>query len=258
MLIPIISACAPRWKHPNFEARQSEIRRIAVLPIDIEVYRLTFTGEHEELVSEEKMVRLNTIEAFDRALRDKGYTVTQLDTSPETLDTNPMLRDAYHKVKGELEAAMRQIAKGHNKDFKYNVGPEINILADAAETDALLMVTVDAFKKSGGQISKDVAKTVLIAVATLGNAIIIYSPSGALIQIAVIDGDNGDILWFNRNVNNQSINVTNKGEVDAALRGLIKDYPPCSAPKQIDDVSEDSTEPASSTGDTDENMAPVP
>ncbi len=239
MLILMVSSCAPRWKHPNFETRQPEIRKIAVLPIDVEVYRLTFTGEHEEMVNEEKMVRINTIEEFEHALRDKGYTITQLDTSPEALSSNPMLRDAYHKVKGEFESAMHGIAKGHSKDFKYNVGPEINILADAADADALLVVTVEAFKKSGGQIGKDLAKTLLIAVATLGSAIIIYHPNGALIRIAVIDGDNGDILWFNRNVNNQAINVTNEDEVDAALRRLVKGYPPCTAPKQVDGINGD-------------------
>jgi hypothetical protein len=56
-----------------------------------------------------------------------------------------------------------------------------------------VVAKMNGFKKSGVEVAKDVAITVLITAATLG---VPWWRSPSL-QVALIDGTTGDILWAN-------------------------------------------------------------
>jgi hypothetical protein len=77
------------------------------------------------------------------------------------------------------------------------LGPAVNRSADHADVDGLVFAKMAGFKKSGGEIAKDVTMTIMIAVATLGSVVAIQPSKGASLQVALVDGATGDILWAN-------------------------------------------------------------
>ncbi|MBN1586052.1 MAG: hypothetical protein JW937_01330 [Candidatus Omnitrophica bacterium] len=219
----MLSGCGMKWVHPDFEARSAQISRVAVVPMEIDVYKLTFGGEHEPMPEEIAQLTENSIETLEQTFSDKGYEIKKLDLSDAALLADPELRDAYHKLKGQYSQALKDISKRTKKKFEYKVGPEINILADEADTDALVFVAIDAFKKTGGQIAKDMAKTVLIGVLT--GSVMIHNTSAANMLVGMIDGNNGDILWLNNNATEQAVNVSNQEKSSKVLSRVVKKYP---------------------------------
>ncbi|MDX1763850.1 MAG: hypothetical protein R3231_05975 [bacterium] len=244
----VLNGCAHRWAHPDFETRSTSVNRIAVVPVDVEVYKLNFSGDHEVLYDQVEQAMACGEACLDRALVRKGYEVVRLDTSPGVLDAKPHLKDALFKVRAEFQKALQDMQKRRSEAFEYRVGPEINVVADAAKADVVLLYDIEAFKKSAGQISKDVAKSILIGAATLGNVIPIYATKVTRLQVAIVDGDSGDVLWYNNNfAGNFSFDVSHEKTLERTVVGMLSKYPEHHARvagnEGTDSAPDDSSEP---------------
>jgi hypothetical protein len=93
--------------------------------------------------------------------------------------------------------ASATMAKKEALNYKRSLGPEINQFADMVDAEALFFVRYKYFTKSGGEIAKDIAVTVLLAAATLGNATIVQPVTVASIEVCLVDGATGDVLFAN-------------------------------------------------------------
>src|SRR5262249_6230594 len=83
--------------------------------------------------------------------------------------------------------------------YRHTLGPEIVQVAKLAATDALVFVQLRVAKRSSGDIAAETAKKVLIGVLTLGMFVPPKDASGwATLQMALIDGTTGDVLWGNK------------------------------------------------------------
>jgi len=190
-------------KHPEFAQRRAKIANVAVLPPDVEVVRVVFKGDNQLLNEEAARIRSRLPDLIAAAMRKQGFTVKEAGLDEQHFAEKPDLRfqttqlqDAFARADQQMFKVV-QMSKSEAENYKTTLGTDVITIADHADVDALVVAKMNGFKKSGGEIAKDVAITVLIAVATLGNAVATQPTKGASLQVALVDGTTGDILWAN-------------------------------------------------------------
>lgn len=217
--------CATYKMHPEFKERQKSLRTVAALPPDVEVYRLTFGGKKEPMYELYPQVSKGTMEALEGVFTEKGYQIRPLDLSEAALEAHPELRTTLYTIHEVYQKTLTDIQKRRQKEFLYSLGAQVNPLADRADADALLLVKWEAYKKTGGEIAKDMIRTVLIAAATLGNVVAIMPPSYATAHFALVDGNTGEILWYHNNLANMAVDVERYDQLTLAISGMIRPFP---------------------------------
>ncbi len=227
LLASFVAGCATIGpaQHPNFTARQPHLHTFAVLPPSVEVRKLTFNGQ-EFMHELAEPTRVAVVEAVRTELAAKGYELVALDTN--ALESYPEVKRSLHTIQQLFDERLMEYKKrsfwsAHT--FNYSVGSEANVLADSSHSDALIVTRCEGLKKSGGEIAKDWAQTVLIAAATFGGMVVIHYPAVTLIQIGIIDGDTGDILWYAENGSDMRFDIANQEHLNQTVSNLIDKFP---------------------------------
>lgn len=218
--------------HPNFAARQAHFHALALLPPAVDVYKQSFAAGQELMPELLPVTRQRTLTALRAALIHRGYHVTVAETAQALQTGSSEAKNSLYMVQ-ELLAQRMQDYQAHGwwrpRAFNYSVGPAANVLADATQSDALLLASCYGIKKSGGEIAKDWMQTLLIGAATLGTLTVVYYPSVTLLQLALVDGDTGDILWYVDNGFDMRFDVANEKRLSVALQRMVAKFPAASA-----------------------------
>ena len=110
---------------------------------------------------------------------------------------NQPLPEETGRVRGRLHKTPLML-KSKAEKFETTLGSDITQLAENAQVDGLVFAKMNGFKKSGGEIARDWAFALLLSAATLGTVFVAPAPSsGATLQLALVDGTSGDVLWAN-------------------------------------------------------------
>jgi len=234
-VVVLASGCATYRVHPDFKARHQTLHTVTCLPPDVQVQKVTFTGAYEPMHELYPQVKEYTVAALQQIFEKKGYWWQPLDFSEEALQQDPELRTTLYTLQKVYEEVLKGIAKRQQKRFTYTLGSEVNLVADRANADALLLVKWQAYKKSGGEIAKDVVKSVLIAAATLGSVIAIAPTSEAMASVALIDGNTGDVLWYHTNINT-AVDVAQARQVQRTIDRILQPFPKSSAKRVEEEV----------------------
>jgi len=165
---------------------------------------------------------------IEKALLEKGYQVKNLNLSERVLKHDLELRTSLFNVRKAFSKALDDIAKRRKKKFIYSIGSEVNIFADKANCDVLVFVKELGIKKSAGEVAKEVVKEVLLttACALIG---VVRIPMAkmhtTLLTIAVVDSNDGAILWYINNNLNTGYDPQNKEHLFTLVKSLIKHFP---------------------------------
>jgi hypothetical protein len=192
------SACMTMARvHPELEARRSRITRVAVLPPETKFVLVTFKGDNPRMSAEEDSAKAVLPGMIATKLREHGLVVDETGaTSNSDLRFQATeLQATFDQALGDLFAA----APGTKPiQTSRSLGTQAARVADPLGVDALAVVRVEGYTKSGGEIAKDYAKSVVGTVLTLGVLVPIPSPaSGAAMVCGLVDGSTGDVLWTN-------------------------------------------------------------
>jgi len=199
----LASGCAMTTvrEHPDFASQSRQVKNVAVLPTDVEVLYLVLTGDNERLPEEEQNLKTILAGALPGLLEQRGYQVRK--TSAEELgqivkDANftiEQAKSAYQEVSKQLyERGM--VEEEEAKKFRVSIGPIGAAVAEALNADAFLFTRYAGFKKSEGLIAKEVVSGALLGALT--GVVVIPAASGGSLEMALIDGHSGDVLWTNR------------------------------------------------------------
>jgi hypothetical protein len=220
------SGCATYMKHPDFDKRHKNIKTVSVVEPDVEVYNLTFKGERALMTELLEPIASYSKEESEKSFRQKGYILNKLDLSKEALEKEPSLKTELFNIRRLFNQRLDDITKAKQKKFTYSLGADINILSNISDSNVLIFVKVSAVKKSAGEIAKDLTKTLVVAAVTLGSVVVFYSHCWCLIQVAVVDGDTGDILWYNHNTATaQNLDAAREKEMRRAICSLFEPFP---------------------------------
>jgi len=212
-------------RHPDFTARHPLIKTVAILPPDILAQRLTFKGDREVLYELREPLQREVMEELAAVLPKRGFTVKALDVSEPVLQEQPALRQSLHIVGEVFNKRLSEYRKHRLSPFAYSIGSEINVFADYAQSDVLIFVQAEGTRKTGGEVAKDWAKTVLLAAATLGSVVVVFSPSITVIQLAVLDGATGDLLWYTNNAGDIEFDISKPKAFRRRIRNMISRFP---------------------------------
>ncbi len=203
---------------PDFPAHRAALHRVAVTPPDVLIVRRTFQGEAPVLRDETKAVRARLPGLVASELRERGFEVKEeaVDArrfagDAELRFRTTQLQDAFLRAQVDLyPVEMMRTREAHR--IEVTVGPLVNPFADTAKVDALLVSTLGGLKKSWGESLKD------LFVADGG-----VLRKGAVLRIALVDGDTGEVLWANSVVTKDE-DFENKG-LKKMVKRAFREFP---------------------------------
>jgi len=185
---------------PNFDERLARIMSVAVMPPDVEVIEHAFKGSGRQLREEEDPVRFNLASITTRLLAEHGMTARRAGFEESALREKPDLRFRLTQLQ---EAFAREMGEAYqdetirrSKAFQaeHSLGSDVNVFSDRDQVDGLVFIRVRGVRESEGQKRLDFFLDTLIGITT-GVWEDPGSGESALIQIGLVDGTTGDVLW---------------------------------------------------------------
>lgn len=202
LVILALTACETTTvrQHPDFASGKRKINVVAVMPADVEHRNLVFTGENERDAEREKTIAAELESGMNTVLLKHGYTPKSvLLEKAQSGDREfnfqlEQIKGAYGLISKDLYARPH-LSVEESTQFKLGVGPLANPFAAQSGADALIFMRYYGFTKSDGLIAKEVVASVLLAALT--GAYYIPVKSSGQIELSLIDGVSGDVLWSN-------------------------------------------------------------
>lgn len=202
----LVSGCVtmtPIRQHPDFASAARKVQTVAILPPDVEYLRIVFNGDNERQTEKEQTITKELQEGLETALKKKQYILRswlsdkqQQENRNASFDLQ-QLRTAYNEAAKQLYE--KPANEQESKTYRVSLGPVVNPVASLVKAEALLYVRYNGFEKSGGQQTKDILAGALLGVLT--GVMPVYAAEGSVLEVALIDGATGDVLWANRGGN---------------------------------------------------------
>lgn len=202
VLAVMLSGCAMTSvrQNPDFASGKRKIHVVAILPPEVEYRHLVFTGENERDAEQEKIIATDIESGITTVLQNHGYTVkSDILDKAQSGDKEfnfklEQFKGAYVQIAKELYAQPMLQVEQANK-FKVGVGSIANPFADICGADALILARYQGFDKSTGLMTKEIVSSALLAALT--GSYYVPAKSGGQIELSLIDGVSGEILWSN-------------------------------------------------------------
>ena len=201
------------YTHSQFRERSALLTNIAFLPPNIR------TGMASNLwvmqlgapLPAETKIRNELPSLVADGFRQRGLAVKK--SAAETLlpDSTNLVWNA--RMQGLLNAAYGNVGLKA-------VRPEAKVLADHVLADGLVFLSVFVYKSTEGRKAKVAGENIFAILGAYGGAHL--TPySQAIVQIALVDGETGDVLWRTRH----DFTDLEKTGPDQVVAELFKKYP---------------------------------
>ena len=217
----LLGACGPRApaptmmrQHPELAARTAAHSRLAILPPRVRIWEMGFNDDETRLRDAEHQLETEITQLISAKLSAHHFTLLPARLDAADLDRQRALRFQLSELfQSYDQLSWKVYRKGAlspdtARQCHATMGPAINPFADRAAADVLLFVDVDAATKSAGLRGKD---TFFMVLAALGGSVYMPPAAGAILEIALIDGTTGELLWSNR------VAATFRRSLDAAF-----------------------------------------
>lgn len=233
MLVLNLAGCATaNVEEPvYFHRRFPEIHKILILPPRINVSEKTFQKDSNALLRESKQASEIAAQAVRAELNQRGFETKYYPEGDSFYKADPQLTKDLVGVLEKYENSTQDILthfQGERTfwdEFPVSLGLDVNPLVDAAEADALLFVWGFSSGRSSGKFISDVVKNTAVVMGTFGMVYPEWKDYPALLNIALVDGDNGDILWANFTGIGQSFDLDRQAENSRKVKELFLNYP---------------------------------
>jgi len=206
VVISIVSGCAtmtPIRQHPDFANAARKVQTVAILPPDVEYVRIVFNGDNERQTEKEQAIVKDLYLGLETALKKKQYTLRPWLSAKQEEENKNASFDLQQVRTACNEASKQLFEKPANeeesKNYRVSLGPVVNPVASLVDAEALLYARFNGFEKSGGQQTKDIVAGALLSVLT--GVVAVPAAEGAVLEVVLIDGATGDVLWANRGGN---------------------------------------------------------
>jgi hypothetical protein len=203
-----------------------ENARVLVLPVDVEVAALLFSGMTEPRADWSEAARGHVGAALRARIERSKAKVVQANTdlfAPESphlqiLKLNEVV--GLSILEGKLGPSPLPTLKDR---FDFTLGPDVQALgADLDANYALFVYLRDSYASGGRQAA--IAGGVAACLGTLGMFCVIPSGGTQLGFASLVDLRSGDVVWFNRLVSSTG-DVREAAPAAKAIDALLKDFP---------------------------------
>lgn len=226
LMLVFCIGCATTIKyHPTYLERKGVIKKIAVMPPEIKIFLITATEGNKLIHDLTVKIEKDVLSEMENLIKEKGFTFQDIKLAEEDLDKEPDLKFEINKVQKKFNQVNEKIMKDiYKKELNYSIGSEVNQFADRADADGLIFIRGIGFKKSAGQVTKDFLKSLAIGIATAGAVTPAgYTYSTVSLQVALVDSDTGEILWYNKK--DLEIDPANEQQIKNLLKGVFDKFP---------------------------------
>jgi hypothetical protein len=196
----IATGCSqnPMRQHQDLNEHLLEIDSVVIAPPVVSIEYVAFDSMNERMRKDELRIREALVQVAERALTDHGYDVVDFDFEQSLKEDSEfafrveLLRHEFGFIRRELRENPAA-SEGAMMSFQSSVGSVANTLSEKSGADAILLMHYDGFQKSTGLIVKDTAVALVLGALT---GIAVASPqSGATVELVMIDGTTGNVLW---------------------------------------------------------------
>jgi hypothetical protein len=223
-LLLVFIGCVPTIKSnvPELEARARDIKKILLLPPQIEVSELTAGGVKEKRDDWCEMGCRNVEAALVNALMDKGVHVVPMKVTPKNKKDIAEINALYRAVaisiyqhtfmyEGNLDVFQTKIEK-----FDYSIGSVENLLAEQRAEGLLLVFGAD-------EISTDGRKALQVLKAL--NPFDQTEGGGVTSMVLCVTDKTGAVLWFRIRAQAGSYDLRDSGSTHAFVKSAVREYP---------------------------------
>ncbi|OGX23958.1 MAG: hypothetical protein A3D10_01695 [Omnitrophica WOR_2 bacterium RIFCSPHIGHO2_02_FULL_48_11] len=213
-------------KAPGYDQTINRVKTIAVMPPDVEVYKLT-AGNVRELMDEwstqskrfiKKSLETHLAERF--GFNIKFVEEDWLKTNHKELwNTHRALYNAVaisallHSYPGE------NIFQTKVKNFDYTLGPDVAELASVCGADAFLFIYGFDHEATAGRVA--LWWWNLVVGAATGVTILPTNPSA--LMLGLVDGKTGDVIWFKTSQPQTEYSFRTEKHMDKLIEWLTRD-----------------------------------
>jgi hypothetical protein len=190
--------------HPDFAHHERRVRTILILPPDVHFEQTESSGNNERIPKQEKSISESLVQHTIEELTDRGYMVSEFQMNHFKASREDagyqfsQVEAAYHQASDELYAKEAT----YQEALKYRVclGPIVNQVS--GESDAVLFIRYQGFAKSKRQLRNDKVASTIKSIVFMSLTGIYGSAepvrSVGFVEMALVDGTTGDVLWCNR------------------------------------------------------------
>jgi len=219
-----VSACSHTSvrHHQDFQEAAKGIETVVIIPAEVEIELVNFTGDNELLEDEATSIKAKIHALATDKLTSEKLSVIEFNFDKEISEDESFAyaitqaKEAWAAAKGDMYK-VATVPEKEKANFQSNLGSVLNSIADKTNADAVLFMNYSGFQKSEGMIAKDLASSVLVGVLTLGAVVPVQAMAGSFIDIALIDTTSGKIIWANRK-NGASVD-------DSVAKVAFKEFP---------------------------------
>lgn len=225
--------------NPFLKDRIQNARIVAVMPLDVEVYKVS-AGGVKELVDEYSEEAKNNIKSVleNKPSITRKYRIKYFSKPEETEDLaiRQLLKDTIALFKAVntsiishtynnsyMRMPMQGIFSDKLNNFDYSLGPQISPLSDYIKADLFLFIRGGDFLSSGGRIALMTWYAILQAASGVTPVGLNAGPPH--LSAALIDAKTGDVLWYNFFCPGAGYNFRNPKSVENFVVVLLKDFP---------------------------------
>jgi hypothetical protein len=232
-MIAFLCACTSPGlvrQHADLAAHCQSIRQVAVVPPNVEMYLVHIGGSKELLQDRMRSISSDLVSLIEAQVATHGFRPLSMDriTAPSG-SSEQLFRDAeisrlYGTISGEMYGKPLSVAESRSIECK--LGEEARNLASLAHSDGLIFLRFAGYRRTGASVASELAFKVLFS---LGG---VYAPQeatgAAQLEVALVDGKTGDVLWVNRVVRTKFGLTTpdfERDELTAMIRELFRAFP---------------------------------
>lgn len=226
-LIFLLCGCTSTLrKSSSFDFVFSRAKTVAVMPPDIEVYRLTAGGIRELIDEWSERSKKITQEALKKYLGERyGFEIIFIseDWLKENHKDNWVSNKALYNA--VAMSSLLHAYPGPNVfrskllNFDYTLGKKVNELATICNADTILFVNGFDHEATAGRVALMVWN--IMVGAFTGVTIIPLNPS--FMSMGLVDGETGDLIWFKVSPSNSEYSFRNEGNINTLVEWMTRD-----------------------------------
>ena len=197
-------------EHPTLEEQLLDVDSVLVVTPAVTIEQINFAADNERLPELEASIQQELIALANSELSSRGFEIVEFDLDEAIADDEDLAyavtqaRDGFDEAKKTLYED-GPLTEDEKRKFKVSVGTAVNLVSQKSGADAVLLMHYVGYRKSAGNVAKDVAVGVLSGL--LLGVVPTSNNSSSYVEIAFIDGVTGDVLWSNV-LSSASLNLT--------------------------------------------------
>jgi len=196
--------------------------KILLMPVDIELTRLTAAGLEEPRADWTAAAKRNVIEVLREEQRRRGNAMVEYHDDPASASDDEVF-DELSKLHGVVGATIAEQSPPHTalptkRTFDWSLGPEVRKFKQRYDADYALFIYIRDSYTGGGR------RTAMIVAAALGFIGSAFWGGEQVGYSSLVDLNTGDIVWFSQ-LDRLRGDLRTKKRAEETLRKLLAGLP---------------------------------